>query len=211
MTTAARVERQQAERQAILKAAYSLIGRSPDSTVSVHEILSAAGLSTRAFYRHFRSKDELILTMYRTAADRVNAELSKIVSESNGPVDALEASIRQHLAVVYDARRARQARVLTSPEVRAAAGFDRADHESDVARRALLAEVLRRGQREGTFPHVTDPELDARAVMGVLRGLIESSLAGQPVPSWSEATAHTTNLFLRAFGAPLPTDGEPSK
>lgn len=204
MNTALRAEKQELERQAILRAAYSLVGKSPESRTSVHDILDLAGLSTRAFYRYFRSKDELILTMYRTASDRVNAELSRIVSESSGPAEALEACIRHHLAVVYDARRARQTRVLTSAEAREAAGFDRADQESEVVRRSAIAELIRRGQREGVFPRATDPELDARAVMGVIRGLIQSRLAAQPGPSWAEATAHTTNLFLRAFGAAEP-------
>ena len=91
--------------------------------------------------------------------------------------------------------------MLTSAEARAAAGFDQANHEAMIVRRTMLAEVIRRGKREGTFPHAEQPDEDARAVASVVNGLIQARLAAEAGPGWSEATVHTTNLFLRAFGA----------
>jgi AcrR family transcriptional regulator len=51
------------EEQAILRAAFRVIGSSPSGSTSVVDILREAGLSTRAFYRHFRSIDDLILAL----------------------------------------------------------------------------------------------------------------------------------------------------
>jgi AcrR family transcriptional regulator len=201
MSDVARAEHQQSERDAILRAAYRLIGRGPYVTVSVAEILDGAGLSTRAFYRHFRSKDELILTMYRIAADRVASELSDVVASADGPTAALEAWIHHQLSVVYDVRRARQTSVLTSLEARAAVGFDQVNQASEAVRRTILTEMIRQGRRDGTFPLVSDPEEDARAVMSVVGGILTAKLAGQGVPSWVDATRFVTDLFLRAFGA----------
>jgi AcrR family transcriptional regulator len=196
-----RTDKQEQEREAILRAAYRLIGRSAGSTVSVQEILAGAELSTRAFYRHFRSKDELILTMYRTATERFVAELSDVVTDAADTAAALEAWIRHQLSVAYDARRARQSSVLSSAEARSAVGFEQAHQASDNARRAVLADVIRRGRRDGTFPLAANPDEDARAVLNVVGGIATARLAGQPVPSWADATAHTTALFSRAFGA----------
>ena len=58
------------EEQAILRAAFRVIGSSPDGSTSVADILGEAGLSTRAFYRHFRSKDELIVAWLRSPQAR---------------------------------------------------------------------------------------------------------------------------------------------
>jgi AcrR family transcriptional regulator len=201
-----RTEKQDRERQTILQAAYRLIGRAPDSSVQVAEILDAAGLSTRAFYRHFRSKDELILTMFRIAAERFTAELSDVVAAADGPAAELEAWIRHQLAVAYDPRRARQSSVLSSPEARAVVGFDRANQASDTMRRTILAEVIRRGRRDGTFTSTDDPDEDARAVVGAVSAVMMAKLTGEPVPTWAEATEHLTSLFLRAFGV---TRGSP--
>lgn len=194
------LDRQRPERDAILKAAFGLVGRSRNEPVSVQQILDASGLSTRAFYRHFRSKDEMILTMCRTAADRVAAETADVIANAATPAEALEAWIHHQLAVVHDPRRARQTSVLTSWEARAAAGFDEVNQEAAMARRSMLAEVIRRGRRDGSFPLAADPDEDARAVNSVVAGLIQARLAGEG-PPWEEATAHTTQLFLRAFGA----------
>jgi AcrR family transcriptional regulator len=195
------MEKGRAERELILRAAYRTIGRDAGAPAPVHEILQEAGLSTRAFYRHFRSKDELVVTMYRTAAERVAEELSDAAARAPGPAAALEAWIRHHLAVVYDPRRARQTGVLTSAEVRAADGYDQARQDDATVRRTMLAEVIRAGQRAGVFPASTDADEDARAVLSVVGGLIEARLAGAATPTWADAARHTTDLFLRAFGA----------
>jgi len=198
--TPERIEKQRVEREQILRAAFRLIGRS-NVTTSVHEILDEAELSTRAFYRHFESKDELILTMCRTAGERVAERLAKAIAAADGPAAALEAWVHQYLAVAHEPRRVRQSTVLTSAEARAAVGFDALREEGARARRELLARVIREGHRRGELPGAKDPEEDARAVASVVEGLIQARLAGEPGPSWAEATAHTTELFLRAFGA----------
>lgn len=199
--TETRTERQSKERDAIMRAAYRLVGRTSGEPVSVQQILDAAGLSTRAFYRHFPSKDELILTMYRTAENRVAVELAEVVAAAAGPVAALEAWIERQLAVVYEVRRSRQTSVLTSAEARSAVGFDEANHQGAVVRRTLLADIIRNGKHDGLFPLAADPDEDARAVASVVSGIIQARLLGEDTMSWPDATTHTTQLFLRSFGA----------
>ena len=70
----AREARYENERKAIIRAAYRLVGHNR-GFVSVQEILESAELSTRAFYRHFSSKDELVLSMYRSDNERVSARV----------------------------------------------------------------------------------------------------------------------------------------
>jgi len=196
------MEQYRDERSRIVRAAFELIGHEAGARpVSVTDILQNAGLSTRAFYRHFPSKDELLVSMYRTAAERLGEELSAAVDNCSDPADALVAWVRQYLAVVFDPRRERQASVLSSAEARAVSGFDEVHQQLATVHRTILAEVLRRGQRTGTFPHVDDADEDARAVQSVVAGLIDARLAGMSTPDWAGATQHTAELFLRAFGA----------
>jgi AcrR family transcriptional regulator len=190
------------EEQAILRAAFRVIGSSPSGSTSVADILREAGLSTRAFYRHFRSKDDLILALYRQAQERVTAELSEATARADGPREALAAWVDHYLGVAYDAKRATQSRVLSSSEARAAKGFRAAQQEGQLGMRAILVEVLRAGQRSGELPG-TDPVEDARAVHSVVSGLVEARLAGIPGPTRVAARDHTVELFLRALGAPV--------
>src|SRR6476469_2947122 len=79
----ARQEKYRAEKEQIVRAAYELTQRDGSKETSVHDVLHAAGLSTRAFYRHFRSRDELVLEMYRVDCDRVNATVASAVASAS--------------------------------------------------------------------------------------------------------------------------------
>ena len=52
------------EVQALIAATWSVTARAGSMEPSVREILDHAGLSTKAFYRHFRSKDELLIRAF---------------------------------------------------------------------------------------------------------------------------------------------------
>jgi AcrR family transcriptional regulator len=49
----------------IINAAYRCLAAAAGAPVSITDILEEAGLPTRAFYRHFESKDALLLSMLR--------------------------------------------------------------------------------------------------------------------------------------------------
>ena len=53
------------DRHGIIDAAYDCLSEPHSGPIPVAAILERAGLSTRAFYRHFASKDELFLAMLR--------------------------------------------------------------------------------------------------------------------------------------------------
>jgi AcrR family transcriptional regulator len=198
----ARQAKYRAEKQQIMRAAYELIQRDGSKETSVHDVLDAAGLSTRAFYRHFRSRDELVLEMYRVDCDRVNATLAAAVAAAPDPLAALEAWIDQNLAVVYDARRLRHAVVLSSTEVSTAEGYTEVKNAGLAAQRAPLVELLRAGRERGVFPHA-DPETDALAIQAVVGAHMRARLDRDPAAlTRVDARAHTLDLFRRALGAP---------
>jgi AcrR family transcriptional regulator len=189
-----------AERDLIMRTAYELIQRDGSKETSVHDVLREAGLSTRAFYRHFRSKDELVLEMYRVDCDRVTAMLDAAVAAAPTPLAALEAWIDQSLAVVYDARRLRHAVVLSSAEVASADGFTAVKNAGLAAQREPLVALLEDGRSRGDFPHA-DPETDAIAIQAVVGAHMRARLDRDHALTRSEARAHILDLFRRALGA----------
>lgn len=60
---AARRDQYAAEMRRLIDAAFAVMGRSGDIEPQVREIVKAAGLSNQVFYRHFRSKDALMLAV----------------------------------------------------------------------------------------------------------------------------------------------------
>ncbi len=198
----AREEKYRDEKQRIMRTAYELIQRDGSKETSVHDVLDAAGLSTRAFYRHFRSRDELVLEMYRVDCERVNATLATAVASASDPVAALAAWIDQNLAVVYDARRLRHAVVLSSAEVSSAEGFTSVKNAGLAEQRASLVALLRDGRDRGVFPHA-EPETDAVAIQAVVGAHMRARLARDPAAlTRVDARNHTLELFRRALGAP---------
>jgi AcrR family transcriptional regulator len=147
-----------------MRAAYRLMGKS-ERPVSVQEILDSAGLSTRAFYRHFASKDELVLSMYRTDNERV-AEALWVASESE-PDEwaALRLWVDISLSVVFDQGPERHSRVLGSAEVRGAVGWSQEFLDGIDRHTASLEALLGRGKRAGRF-RTADEHKDAQVLFG---------------------------------------------
>ena len=136
------------------------------AAASVADLLDEAGLSTRAFYRHFDSKDALLRAMYRRDADAVAAELRAATEAAPDPVAALEAWLDGFLALFFDPRRVGRAAVMVSEGSRRAAGYHEEQERAEAAIVAPLAEVLRRGNAAGAL-HSMAPTRDAYAVYAV--------------------------------------------
>jgi len=136
------------------------------AAASVADILDEAGLSTRAFYRHFDSKDALLRAMYRRDADAVAAELRAATEAAPDPVAALEAWLDGFLALFFDPRRVGRTSVMVSEGTRRAAGYHEEQDRAEAAIVAPLAEVLRRGNAAGALRSMA-PTRDAYAVYAV--------------------------------------------
>jgi AcrR family transcriptional regulator len=150
----------------ILDAALTVMRRNGYAAASVAEVLDTAGLSTRAFYRHFDSKDALLRAMYRRDADAVACELRAATEAAPGPVAALEAWLDGFLTLFFDPRRVERAAVMTSEGTRRAAGYDEEQTRAEAEIVAPLIEVLRRGDASGALRSPT-PARDAYAIYAV--------------------------------------------
>jgi AcrR family transcriptional regulator len=196
----ARAERYREREQLILDTAFKLLQPGPGQTISVTEILNETGLSTRAFYRQFESRDELILQMCRTEFAKMTIRLARAVGGAATPRKALEAWIDEALSVAYDQRRARRAMILSSPDAHAAEGFRVIAAEGLAAQRQLLAEVIAAGKAKGDFP-LAEPDDDARAIQAIVNDLTAARLNGEPGPPRDRARRHLVEVFTRAFGS----------
>lgn len=80
------------DRDCIIDAAYGCLSEPHTGAVPIAAVLARAGLSTRAFYRHFESKDELFLAMLRDEGDALAHRLDRIAEEDSGtPAEQLRA------------------------------------------------------------------------------------------------------------------------
>jgi AcrR family transcriptional regulator len=191
------------ERADIIDAAYACLSSPHPGPVSVAAILDAAGLSTRAFYRHFASKDELFLAMLKRDSDVVGRRLRRLAIETpGGPVAQLEAWIDYLLGLAYHPRRRAHVVVLDSDEVRMAKGYREATAELRADRERILADILRRGRDDGSFP-LAEPERDAAAIHALADRAFAAPLQGVGLDQ-DLLVGYVMDFALRALGATRP-------
>lgn len=188
------------DRGCIIEAAYGCLSAPHSGPIPVAAILQRAGVSTRAFYRHFESKDELFLAMLRQESDALADRLDQIVEQTSGaPVDQLKAWIGQMFGWVQDAQLRMHLIVIDSDEVRAAKGYRETRERAHADRERSLVEILRRGKEDGSFP-LADPERDAIAISAVVSREMTSQ-SPDDERQLQRSLARVLDFALRALGA----------
>lgn len=183
----------------LFEAAFTVMQQAGTPDVTVAEILKEAGVSTRSFYRHFGSKDELLLAMYRREAEATAARVDALVSAASDTTAALEAWIDAILSIGHSRRRAARAALLGSDSATRADGYAA---EASRAMKLLvgpLEGIIADGARDGSFPSA-DPAVDASMIQSMTwaaAGL--SPIGGQ---RWTRERARNAILdfSLRALG-----------
>jgi AcrR family transcriptional regulator len=189
-----------AEERALIEAAHRVMRRNGFNGATVADILAEAGLSTRAFYRHFGSKDELLLAMYRRDSDAVAARIADRCDAAPTAAAALSAWLDEVLSLAYEPRRARRAAVLGSLAARRAETYPEAEEAAVASLVGPLVRVLERGRDDRSFPLV-NPEVDAHTIHAVVWGITEGRMQGRPGPTRQDALTHALRFILPAIGA----------
>ena len=188
------------DREGIIDAAYTCLSEPHTGPIPVAAILERAALSTRAFYRHFVSKDELFLALLRQEGDALSGRLDRIADDLAGdPVNQLTAWIEQMFALAHDPRLRMHLTVIDSDEVRAAKGYRETRERLHADRDRSLAEIVRGGRAAGAFP-LAEPDGDAVAISAVVSRELTISAAGS-TQDLQQARARVIDFALRALGA----------
>jgi len=181
-----------------MDAALKVIARTDYTDVPVSDVLAEAGLSTRAFYRHFATKDDLVLAMFRRDAEAVGGYLQAIVDSAPTCIAALDAWVDGVLDLYYEPRRAARVRMFTAVAVRRADGYDEELVLSKGLLRRSLVDALERGTDSGVLTS-DDPANDAETILAVT-----SAAAGPPAErrfsTRTEARSHIVRFCWPALG-----------
>jgi AcrR family transcriptional regulator len=163
----------------------------------ISDILAEAGLGTRAFYRHFASKDDLVVALFEENAGQVAARLEARIAAAEPGREQLLAWVDEVLDLGYDRRRSARAQLFASDAVRVAS----AEAERAILDRlhAPLVAVLREGAATGAF-RTTTPEQDAASVHALVWTFFQDAVLGRPVPDRDAARAHVLRFCLPALG-----------
>jgi AcrR family transcriptional regulator len=186
------------ERQRLIAAAWTVLGRSSFEGFKVQLLLRETGLSARTFYRHFADKDALFVTLMTDEYARAGAQIQAAVERAGDPVGKVAAWIEAILGTAAHPGRAARARLFTSgvTVARRFAG-DIAAAERPVLQ--PLEEAIGAGRAAGDFPWA-EPSRDARMTQQLAGGAMIQALAGEDPEAIEELVSHVTDFVLRALG-----------
>ena len=122
------------------------------------------------------------------------------MDQASGPVEAVREWVAAVLAVVYEPRLAKRARLFAGEQGSLARRFP--EEIDRLNRRQLepLERAIEAGHANGVFP-AADPSTDARAIQHLCSGLINDRLYGPTALSRDQAVALATRFALGALQA----------
>jgi AcrR family transcriptional regulator len=190
-------------RRAILAAASESLREQGVQGLSIAAVLQHAELSTRAFYRHFESKDELVSAVFLEMARTEKRRLRRRMAAAGGPVEAVAAWIDGRLDLAFsesiksDLRHMSleaQSQSFASPELIQPAYAEMLEP---------LIDQIQRGLEQGAFRDV-DPMSGAQSIQGVVWASTERQWSAGDCER-AEVRQRTVRFCLRGLGVAAAT------
>jgi AcrR family transcriptional regulator len=190
-------------RRAILAAASESVREQGVQGLSIAAVLQRAELSTRAFYRHFQSKDELVSAVFLEIARTEKRRLRRRMAAAGGPVEAVAAWIDGRLDLAFsesiksDLRHMSveaQSQSFASPELIQPAYAEMLEP---------LIDQIQRGLEQGAFRDV-DPTSGAQSIQGVVWASTERQWSTGDCER-AEVRQRTLRFCLRGLGVAAAT------
>ncbi len=152
----------------IVEAARGLITEKGMDAVTIDAIADAVGLSEGAIYRHFSSKQQILLLLIDELEHDLLSSVEKTQEIEPNALRVLECILETHLA---DVEGSRGVSFVVVSGAMSFEGIGLADRVRDMLERYLnvLQEVMRRGVREGTFHSGLDIEAAALTFFGMIQ------------------------------------------
>ncbi len=166
-----------AQREAVLQAAVGLLAERGYGGCSMAAVAERAGIATGSMYRHFASKAELSVELFRRVVNREVAAVHDAVARHDTPKARIAAVVETFAA-----------RALRAPRLAHALLVEPADTVVNAERlvfrrtfRDVLAAEIAAALAAGQLPP-QDPQLTAAAIVGATAEALTGPLAAAPPP-----------------------------
>lgn len=184
-------------RERLVESAAALIDEGGYAAATVAAVAERTGVAAGALYRHFPSKAELFVEVFRTAAEAELAAMRAAAARPGGFAERLEAVVTTYATSAL--RHRRLAWALVHEPVDPLVDAERLAYRR--LYRDGMTDLLRQGVDAGAIPaqHV---ELTSAAVVGAISEALVgplSPLAGEPVAE-AEIVAGIVAFCRRAVG-----------
>jgi AcrR family transcriptional regulator len=182
----------------ILDAAEQLFSTRGYDAASVAEICNAAGVSKGAFYHHFPSKQAVFMAILNRWLDGLDKEMVNALSMAGNVADGLVemAGLTRNVFQVSNGRLPMLlefwTQSLRDPEIW------KVTIEPYRHYHAMFAEIIRRGQQDGSLAPV-DPNLAAVAVVALAMGMLLQGVMDPHADAWDKVTKKSMSILVEGL------------
>ena len=154
------------KRERILDAAERVFAESGFFNARVSAIARSAGVADGTIYLYFKSKDDVLISLFESRMERVNQSMAAAAAAESTPGRKLAAMVRNHLEMVRN--HPQLAEILTI-ELRQSSKFMKEYSNPRFGEfLKLMAQVIAEGQAAGEFASAIPAPMVARMVFGIL-------------------------------------------
>lgn len=185
------------KRQRIIDAAVEVFAEKGFFGARVSEIAEAAGVADGTIYLYFKSKDDILISVFEEKMTWIVRRLQEILNPLEGAEAKLRRYVVEHLQLVLEQPKLIQ--VLTV-ELRQSARFVKQHSPKGFAKYlAVIGHILDEGQRTGVFLPSLDTGLFRRALFGAIDEISLEWVLGSPPADPRAAANQVADFILRGL------------
>jgi TetR/AcrR family transcriptional regulator, fatty acid metabolism regulator protein len=186
------------KRERILRAAVKVFAKNGFYDTRVSDVAKAAGVADGTIYLYFKSKDEVLVSLFEDRVEKLLGYLRRELPKLGGAPEKLRRVIELQLGLLEGERDL--AEVLTVILRQSTRLMKEYAAPRFMAYLDAIASVVAEGQRAGDFRGDLSPHLVARPTWGALDGIALTWALGKAERGGLvRASGHLADIFLRGL------------
>jgi TetR/AcrR family fatty acid metabolism transcriptional regulator len=184
--------------QQIIEAAVRVFARKGYYNSRVSDIAREAGIAAGTIYLYFRTKDDILVTLFRDKMAQFVGSLHKAIADEPDAVSKLSRLIRLHFEMLEEDP---QLAEVVQVELRQGQKFFRGASSHEIASYfALITSVLEEGVAEGRFRAGLPVKVTTKALFGAMDQMATSWVLGKRGYRLADTADALADIFLRGLG-----------
>lgn len=183
----------------IIEAAVRVFARSGYYNSRVSDIAKEAGIASGTIYLYFKTKDEILVSLFREKMASFVAYLAKAISQEPDALAKLRRLIALHFRTLEENPELAE---VVQVELRQGQKFFRGASANEVTGYFnLIASVLEEGVRAGLFREDLPVKVGTKTLFGALDQIATSWVLGKRSYKLSETADAVADIFLKGLAA----------
>ena len=188
------------KRDRILKAGVKVFAKNGFYATRVSEIAKAAGVADGTIYLYFKSKDDVLITIFEDGIQRLLTILREVATSDESFDARITRIIELQLGLLEEQRDLAEVITVNLRQSSTLLKQYAAPLFSEYI--DVIAGLVRDGQREGAFRKDINARVVARSLFGALDAILLTWALGEADPtSLRKAASHCASLFLDGLRA----------